>query len=253
MCRKDQGFTLIELMIVVAIIAIIAAIAIPSLLRSRLAANEVSAVGTLRNLVAVEAAWRQNDSDRNGVSDYWTGDVSCFYRFLDRAGNALAAMDLAVANADSLPLTALAGLIGPDPLGGSTTAIAKSGYLYRVMATANVDAVAPAGADPYQTNSAPADGVVAENATRFGFAAYPETYNTSGVNVYFVIEDGVIRARDQGNNGETSGATSVGVIGTLPTPTPAYFMRATNGMLGGQGIWPGALGTTDPNTGGQTG
>jgi type IV pilus assembly protein PilA len=48
--RKPEGFSLIELLIVVAIILIIAAIAIPNLLRARIAANESSAVGSIRTI-----------------------------------------------------------------------------------------------------------------------------------------------------------------------------------------------------------
>ncbi len=53
-----KGFTLIELMIVVAIIAIIAAIAIPSLLQSKMAANEASAISGLRTLSSAQELYR---------------------------------------------------------------------------------------------------------------------------------------------------------------------------------------------------
>jgi type IV pilus assembly protein PilA len=55
--RKQKGFSLIELLIVVAIILIIAAIAIPNLLRARMAANESSAVASIRTLNTAQVVY----------------------------------------------------------------------------------------------------------------------------------------------------------------------------------------------------
>ena len=68
--KTKKGFSLLELLIVVAIILIVAAIAIPSLLRSRQTANETAAVASLRTLTTAELTYSSgNNGFYGGVSE----------------------------------------------------------------------------------------------------------------------------------------------------------------------------------------
>jgi prepilin-type N-terminal cleavage/methylation domain-containing protein len=96
--KKENGFSLLELLIVVAIILIIATIGIPSLLRSRQAANESHAVANLRTLNTAEVQYISThqlygtltDLANNGLLDNrYTGGSAGYNYFVDLSANSL--------------------------------------------------------------------------------------------------------------------------------------------------------------------
>ncbi|MEK7866074.1 MAG: type II secretion system protein [Planctomycetota bacterium] len=185
MSRRTRGFTLIEIMIVTAVISILAGMAVPSLLRSRVAANEVSAQATMKQLVTTEQVWRQTDSDRNGSQDYWTNDVAGFYGYRDAVGASLKLVDINVATSD--PVGWPTYTVAPFSLPGAVQA--KSGFYYTVMTMDETG-------NPYQTD-ADGDGF-ATNLTGFAFCAYPSTYGRTGTHQYIVNEQGCVFFQDLG-------------------------------------------------------
>lgn len=109
--RTHRGFTLIELIVVVAIVAILAAIAIPGLLAARMSGNEASAISSLRTINSSQMVFA----------------TTCGHGFY-----AATLGDLAAPQIDGQP-----GFINPD-LGGPLESV-KSGYTVEVRGTAAED------------------------------------------------------------------------------------------------------------------
>jgi prepilin-type N-terminal cleavage/methylation domain-containing protein len=199
MRKGKQGFTLIELMIVIAIIAIIAAIAIPGLLSSQRASNERNASTSLKTLASAEADFRSNDRDWNHVNDFWTANVSGLYTMTSLAVPGATAnsttdpsvklIELSVASADGDGVFVSAG---GENLNLTVFAVpsAKAGYWYQALTADGTMGGTLEATYALDTGGTLVMGSV-HNTSKFGFCSYPDS-TSAGKYVFIVNENNTI-------------------------------------------------------------
>lgn len=216
---ENAGFTLIELMIVIAIIAIIAAIAIPNLLSARLSSNEAAAVATLRNIISAQAQFQTTaraDENLNGIGEYG------YFAELSGATGVRGGAVLT-------PPVLSTAFRGADANG----VVTREGYLYILaLPGATGNAIPPSAMNLVDPDLA---------ETTWAAYAWPTAYGNTGNRTFFVNQGGdIIATEDPTYSGPHAAGAPFDASSAFVSPgTPTSITgRVATGMTGGDGnLW----------------
>ncbi len=183
--RRTQGFTLIELMIVVAIIAIVASIALPSMIAARRIANETSAIATMRSIAIAQTQFKvggKADVDSDGIGE--------FGFFAEMTGRSLVRNSYPRLNSPVLSLAFQTNSAGT----ADWFVVGRSGYLYHIelpgpggLGIGEFGAGSTGGAAFF-------GGTIDDELSENHWLCYakPASYGTTGVRSFFINQSGDI-------------------------------------------------------------
>jgi prepilin-type N-terminal cleavage/methylation domain-containing protein len=190
---KNAGFTLIELMIVVAIIAIIASVAIPKLMSARLSANESAAISTLRSISSAQAQLQSSsaiDTDSDGGGEYgFFAEMAGTIPMRIDGGGGVPVVGAAVT--DQLNPSVLSAAFGNLVAGGAGGVVTRSGYVFQMwLPGPTAGGVTPAVGEA--NGGGMGAGVTDPNNCEVLWACYAWPINASqtGNRAFFINQEG---------------------------------------------------------------
>ena len=187
--KKQNGFSLIEMLVVAAMIGVIAAIAIPSLFGAKRAANEASALQTLRTISSAENIYVKQ---MNGIgymeqlSDAKLVDTT-LADIVTQETTVKPITDLNPDN-DDIKIDLTGGGIQPTPA-PARTRLSKSGYTFHIILETRLDPDAPVG---------PIIGIVP--GANYTISAVPQISSgkaQTGTRRFCITNNGIVRSSDK--------------------------------------------------------
>lgn len=178
MTTSRRGFTLIELMVVVTLISVLSAIAVPNFLRARMTANETNAIAALRTIAEGQAIFKRTDWDQDGAFEY----AMYMTNLYSHRGQQIELISKSIAEAHRYGFP-FSSTRDPNP---------HTGYVFYD----NWGYFREGGGLDYCYVRRTVNGRTRYDYHRFGARAWPASYNMTGRNSFMINDSGVVYQND---------------------------------------------------------